>query len=296
MAFTLVELVAVIAIIALLMALLLPAIQSAREAARRIQCANHMKQLGVSLHSYHQSNGMFPPAGFYHGSTLSWHTAILPHIEQAALYDLLDQAGPYYSNLNKRVALNRVAIFLCPSSSAERSVLFSWFKQTADRIDGQDTYTYHYQGILGPVGVNPVTGALYRRLDIGTHAGFALEGTMLHDRGISIAHIRDGASMTYLVGELSWDDSGVYRSWARGTDVMRGAGSAGSAKNINYSLGLMGYRKYGFQFNDASFGSQHLSGGYFARADGSVHYVTDEIDIGVYKAMASRKGGEAVGP
>ena len=294
--FTLVELLVVITIIGILISLLLPAVQAAREAARRMQCSNNLKQLALGLHVYHEASGSFPPAGFYTGSTLAWNTAILPYIEQGNLYDQLDHAGPYTSEANRRVALHRVAVFLCPSFATDRSVLHSKFGQTADRIDGQDTYTAHYQGILGPVGTNPATGKDYPLLNVGQHGGFATGGTMLHDRGVSIAEIRDGTSNTYLLGELSWDGSGVYRSWVRGTNVNESHRPSASAKNVKYALGLFGYEVFSFLFNDASFGSMHPGGAHFAHADGSVHFVSESINIGVYKAMASRAGGEVAVP
>ncbi len=295
-AFTLVELLVVITIIGILIALLLPAVQAAREAARRMQCSNNLKQLALGLHVYHNALGSFPPAGFYTGSTLSWNTAILPYIEQGNLYDELDHAGPYHSEANRRVALHGVDAFLCPSFATHRSVLHSKFGGTADRIDGQDTYTIHYQGVLGPVGTNPTTGADYPLLDVGSHGGFATGGTMLHDSSVRIDDIRDGTSNTYLLGELSWDGSGVYRNWTRGTNVNEPSRPCASAKNVNYALGVFGYEVFGFQYNNASFGSMHPGGAHFAYADGSVHFVSESMDMGVYKAMASRAGGEVAAP
>ena len=291
-AFTLVELLVVIVIIAILISLLLPAVQSAREAARRIQCRNHLKQLSVALRSFQTKHGKFPPAGYESGSTLSWTTAILPQLEQEGLYELLDQSGPYHSAANRRVAINRVDVFLCPSFPTSRSVLHDKFNQTADRIDGQDTYTTHYQGVLGPTGPNPKTGDDYPELDVGSHGGFATGGTMMHNAGVSLAMIRDGTSATFLLGELSWDGVGVYRSWVRGTNINEPSRPCGSAKNVNYALGVFGYKVYGFEFNDASFGSMHQGGAHFARVDGSVHFVSRTIDLGAYKAMASRDGGD----
>ena len=295
--FTLVELLVVIAIIGILVALLLPAVQAAREAARRLQCSNNMKQLALGLHIYHEAEGEFPPGGFYYGSTLSWHTAILPNIEQGNLYKQLDHAGPYHSTVNKQAALNPVEVFLCPSSSTKRSVLFTLFNQTADRINGQDTYTQHYQGILGPTGTNPVTSAPYPELfPTNTQGGLATGGTLLHDASVHIAEIRDGTSNTYLLGELSWDSAGVYRNWARGSDDDEACKCIASAKNIENSMIVAGYPTFGFGFNDASFGSMHPGGTHFAFADGSIHFVFESIDLGLYKSMASRAGGEVVAP
>lgn len=173
-------------------------------------------------------------------------------------------------------------------------MLHSQFGQSADRVDGQDTYTTHYLCILGPKGTNPATGADYPLKDVGTQGGFALGGAMRHDQGLDMSLIRDGTSNTMLLGELSWANAGVYRSWARGADDAEPCICIASAKNIANGLSLFGYHAYGFEFNDASFGSQHPGGAHFANADGSVHFVSESIDLGAYKSMASRAGGEAV--
>ena len=130
--FTLIELLVVIAIIAVLIALLLPAVQSAREAARRIQCVNNLKQIGLAMHNYHSANGCFPlgvaqysipghPATAYNWDAWSGHAMMLADIEQTAMYNacnfMLGNNAPnsygYYAN--STVTSMRVSVFLCPS-------------------------------------------------------------------------------------------------------------------------------------------------------------------------------------
>src|SRR5688500_12419399 len=86
--FTLVELLVVIAIIGILIALLLPAVQAAREAARRYQCTNNLKQIGLAMHNYHDINGKFPPSRIARGDYITWAVLILPYMEQQAMYEL----------------------------------------------------------------------------------------------------------------------------------------------------------------------------------------------------------------
>ena len=290
--FTLVELLVVIAIIGILVSLLLPAVQSAREAARRMQCQNNVKQLALALHNYHTAHEIYPPAGYFDGNTLSWCTSILPYIEQANLYEKLDLAGPYSNTTNKKAAMNSVEPFLCPSFATHRSVLFSKFNKTDEQIGGQDPYTIHYYGVLGPEGTNPASGEDYPAEVVGTCGDFATGGTMGHNTAIRMEDIRDGTSNTFLLGELSWNGAGCYRTWARGTNASDTCKASASAKNVEYGIGVFAYEVFQVEFNDVSFGSMHPGGCHFANADGSVHFVSETVDIGVYKATASRAGGE----
>jgi len=127
----LVELLVVIAIVGTIVALLLPAVQAAREAARRLQCANNVKQLGLAILSYHSSHSSLPP-GASSRSGLAWTASVLPQLEQQALSTRVNFGdGPYEGGADRRgpgkneLALNRLAVLMCPSSTAERSTYSS---------------------------------------------------------------------------------------------------------------------------------------------------------------------------
>jgi len=299
--FTLVELLVVIAIIAVLVALLVPAVQAARETARRTQCSNNMRQLGVAIQSYETSNSKLPPAGFYEPpesflASMSWNAAILPQIEEGSLYQQLErnyQTNPawiFSSDANKRVALQPVATFLCPSQATQRSVLSSLPSGSSlqDVVDGQDTYTSHYQCNPGPLGNNPGPPIVPYLSAVG--GNYAIGGVMLHNRGVAVAEIRDGTSNTILLGELSWQGAPSYRSWLQGTWVNDPIQAMRSGKNIQNGINTPATGSA--NDNDQPLGSMHPGGAVFGFADGSVTFVDALIDIGVYKAVASRAGGE----
>ena len=223
--FTLVELLVVIAIIGVLVALLLPAVQAAREASRRARCQNNMRQLGIALQNYHDTFRRFPPAGTNSNET-SWTAHILPFIERKDLYDLFNfSAGGYTSGTNQAgrnaVALNRVDAFLCPSSPVTKQLQGApHFENTGEIINGEMPYTAHYYGIQGPTGAN-LAGGTYGINTAGSHGGQATQGIFQCDGNIRMAEVTDGTSTTFLLGEYSWYNRQTgtrYRSWMRGCD------------------------------------------------------------------------------
>jgi len=194
--FTLIELLVVIAIIAVLIALLLPAVQAAREAARRAQCVNNLKQLGISLHNYHDSLGRFPfgaivapPDNYWvlkGGAGEHYRYSILamlsPFLENTAAYNALNFGWPIFDDqgndsiTNTTIYLTRIALFLCPSDSG-RSVV-------TDFAPG------NYMGCAGD-GLPGGGSALYGPPD----------GTFFYNSGISIAQVTDGTSNTAAISE-----------------------------------------------------------------------------------------------
>ncbi|MEW4565485.1 DUF1559 domain-containing protein [Bremerella sp. JC770] len=283
--FTLVELLVVIAIIGVLIALLLPAVQQAREAARRMSCTNNLKQLGLALHNYHDTHLVFPPAGFA-VNRMGWTSVMLPFLDQGPLHDrFVYKAGGYGDPASGKIHLgrNRMNIYLCPSSSQEES------KNTDDLERG---YTLHYLGIAGPKGENPESGEDYEiMVPTEDGGGQAMQGIMQMDSNHRLRDVTDGTSSTFAFGEQSWNERSNFRSWTRGGTtlnriILDDAGNVANGINTAYdSSGATGW-------NDTSFGSQHPGGAMFTFCDASVRFVAENIDFGLYLATASRNGGE----
>ena len=305
-AFTLVELLVVIAIIGTLVGLLLPAVQSAREAARRNTCQNRVRQLGLALLTYHDGLKVFPPGAsgdtnsvsiggapesFTPAASLSFHVRLLPFLEQAELFARVSLSKSYTEAPNTTVVTGTstladmaIETFLCPSASIFRS------QSTAA---GETGSTSHYVGVMGPRGQIPgaATGTVYDFSLGGTMGGPAKQGTLGVNSKVSIPKITDGTSSTLMVGELSWRSANCFRIWTRG--YFSAGGSASSCKNVRNPLRSTAFNGSN-NFNDVSFGSDHPGGATFCKADGSVAFVTDDIAWDIYIALASRNGGESV--
>lgn len=298
-AFTLVELLVVIAIIGVLIALLLPAVQQAREAARRMHCSNNLKQLGLALHNYHGAYNTFPPAGIT-SNQLSWHVFILPFLEQSAIHAQVDfTQGTLQDPGKKENGIHRIDAYLCPSAT---DVYTGWKHADAQVPTGSgvEPYTTHYLGIMGPSGTNSQTGNPYTvtAQGVGHYGGYAQQGAFTFPRPAKFSNFTDGTSNTYAIGECSWGTSSqpntTARNWvfgANGTfnnDVENRAFPA--SKNIFYPINT----KIVSTFNNTSLGSLHPGGSQFATADGAVSFVPETISNDIYLGMASRDGGEVM--
>ncbi|MDR0522322.1 MAG: DUF1559 domain-containing protein, partial [Planctomycetaceae bacterium] len=227
-AFTLIELLVVIAIIGMLIALLLPAIQVAREAARRMQCSNNMKQLGLASHNYHDTRNELPAESYYDGTPsykdgedaaeidedhASYRVRLLAFIEQTGLREQTSQV----SSMEELSKLS-VPVFLCPSST----------KYNVD-IGDEKRYASHYYGIAGAIGSDP-SGNPYPTDDTRLNQQTAVmgsvilgpianTGTIIIGGGVDFGSITDGTTNTLLFGEISWTDYGAHYNWIRGTAI-----------------------------------------------------------------------------
>ena len=280
--FTLIELLVVIAIIAILIALLLPAVQQAREAARRSTCKNNLKQIGIAFHNYHERFNSFPAGAVNLTQGMSWHYSILPDIDQGPRFDQFDHGQRFDTAVNRPLCRDsQIPVYMCPSGT----------KVSAD--DTNLDFTAHYYGVMGPTGTNATTGAAYNENIAGGHGGFSREGIFQFGEVRRIRDIRDGTSNTMVAGEISWSDRNLnvtrYRAWTRGgqrNEFM--APAKNLAQNINGDDTT--------NFNDMSFGSNHTGGCQFLLGDGSVHFISENIDYNTYLAGGSIGGGEPESP
>jgi prepilin-type N-terminal cleavage/methylation domain-containing protein/prepilin-type processing-associated H-X9-DG protein len=282
-AFTLIELLVVIAIIAILIGLLVPAVQKVRDAGDRAQCQNNLKQIALALHSYHDVYKKFPPGGSSAGTEgLSFLVYILPYVEQGNIYKSFNINQAYNSGSNTPLGLLQVPIYLCPSTT-NRFTLASF-----EYSGVNEPWTANYVGNMGPK--DPAASSYQVDYTVNSHGGIAQQGVLGMDTAISFKHITDGSSNTFLVGEMSWKSNG-YRAWSRGCWKTSSDWNCHSCRNVTYALNAVTYNGSN-NFNDVSFGSQHTGGANFAYCDASVHFVSVEVSLAVYRATASRNGNE----
>jgi prepilin-type N-terminal cleavage/methylation domain-containing protein/prepilin-type processing-associated H-X9-DG protein len=324
--FTLVELLVVIAIIGVLVALLLPAIQAAREAARRTQCVNQIRQLGIACHNYCDSKKRFPPAGEETArdkTGLSCLAHLLPYMENAALRNIVNTALPWHDDKNADARDTPVPLFNCPSTGADLSV----FRGKPGDV-GLDSYVEnsplrgHYVGIMGAKSScltdasgtrYPETGYTMLIRNDGTgdvSGGLADNGMIVFNGNVRFKDVTDGTSNTTMFGESSWD-GGPTRAWIVGTldggtytsnsTGGTGAGWVYNAKNVMWPMHTAFREKPGEPFagyarNDTSLGSRHPGGAHVGMADGSAKFLSEEIELAELKAIATRANGDTQNP
>jgi len=291
--FTLIELLVVIAIIAILIALLLPAVQQAREAARRTQCRNNLKQLGLAMHNYHDVFGLFPPgwigvdtgvtpnvADANGGSGIGWGTMMLPYLDQAVLYNKMNFSVNIIAPGNAVARAAIVQPFRCPSDLGES------FWDITDMQGGGGTVlatlpTSNYVGSAGSVEIDSCIA-----LPSGQQC--TRDGAFFHNSSIHIRDITDGTSNTFLAGERKTQPSlGWFATWL-------GAVPGGDRPFVRI-LGVTDHTPNDPALHIDDFGSQHEGGAHFLFGDGRVRFLTENIDLGLYRALSTRAGEETIG-
>lgn len=314
-AFTLVELLVVIAIIGVLIALLLPAVQAAREAARRMQCANNLKQLALGCHNYLSANGVFPAPALYNASgpfeqpRWSWYARICGYLEQGAAFSSVDFDAPWirYNKIPEGfvnlLPLYKIPMpcFLCPSFE---NPAYGYLK--AGGFDVPDGYQgADYYAVMGPLGLKVgSTKEEYPKEDLTYGAFYATSGVMYVNSDTSPGDVSDGTSKTFLIGEAAWE-WGQTQSWPQG--MTDGFSGVWFALNIRWPMKVAAHWKSADWLpffpdkeqengNDVSFGSEHPGGAQFAMADGSVQFIEEDMEFDIYRAMGTRNEGEIVKP
>lgn len=281
---SLVELLVVIAILAILLSLLLPAVQAARESARKVQCGNRLRQMSLGLLQYHDAKRHFP-AAITSQQRLIWNGAILPFIEQQNLYDRIDPNLPWNVGANAQVCSTFLPLYRCPSSTAPETM-------TAQGIENRVPCDY----------LVSASGSDTRESGPGVLAGGPhSDGVFFVDSRTRLAEIRDGASNTVAVGdsffqfeELDLDHTGAPQfldRWCVGT--LEGVGNEVSEAMGSTGVAINSHRLEVFiDERELAFGSQHSGGVQMALVDGAVLFFDENIDRAVWRAWGTRNGGE----
>jgi prepilin-type N-terminal cleavage/methylation domain-containing protein/prepilin-type processing-associated H-X9-DG protein len=309
-AFTLIELLVVIAIISVLIGLLLPAVQYARESARRAQCVNNLKQLGLALHSYESVHRMFPPGYvsnfvnipwdpaadpnfFAHlkaqdpdtGPCFGWGSMLLPQLEQTPLYQSLNLVVDLQWPDNSTGRLTSLNLFLCPTDHPD----LTWWAWRRNPLDGAPLFP-----ICEIASANYV--AMY---GIG-EPGPAGEGIFFRNSNIALRDILDGTSQTIAGGERSHLIGGsAWTGTVHGATLMPPPDGVGRWKPEGSAGMVLGHAGEGRSPGDPNgdtnqFYSQHPGGVNFVFADGHVVFLKTTLYSKVYNALATRAGGEVV--
>jgi len=292
-AFTLVELLVVIAIIGIMVGLLLPAVQAAREAARRMSCQNNLKQIGLAIHNYESTFNQFPTVNA--NNTLSGgslFTAILPLIEKAGEFAMYDFALSNSHPANVAVTGQAIPFFLCPSSPLRRIV--PGCDSDSGRAPG------NYAASIGSVDYDQYWAVSNRPRP-------SLNGAVVYtdtiEQKTKFRDFIDGTASTLLIGETAYNlpdyrfTSGSCLGSSRFSFTYWSNPFPGST-GVTTQFAFNPKDKEGDGIYNAnwvrSFRSDHAGGVQFTFTDGSVHFITDSINAVVLDALATRAGGEVV--
>jgi prepilin-type N-terminal cleavage/methylation domain-containing protein/prepilin-type processing-associated H-X9-DG protein len=289
--FTLIELLVVIAVIGMLVALLLPAVQNAREAARRTQCQNNLKQIGVALHSYHEVNRCFPMGA--HVRTFSWGSllSLLPYVEQRAAFQTVDFSAPdcclwtkaMQAAGKKEPATVRIQTYTCPSDpNAGKTLLSGPTGPLPASADCGVLYPGNYLGVSGDTGIG--YPACYFSITATTNGS----GMMFTRSATRFEHVRDGTSQTLFYGErglpndLGW-------GW-----VM--CGGSECEQYLSVVNGLVAPNNLPTSsLTVSNYWSWHTGGVHFLLVDGHVRFLNLSTSYNVLKALSTKSGKDIVG-
>ena len=293
-AFTLVELLVVIAIIGLLISLLLPAIQAARESARRMACCNNLKQIGLALNLYYNTNNKLPPGWTAYDPQThlpyalgepgwGWASRILPFMELNSLakngihYNL-----PISDPSNQTARLTQIAEFRCPSDINQQTCI------DPDDPAQIEMAVANYVGVFGTQNIHEVES-----MSVGQQC--KSDGVFYHNSAVTYKDIRDGTSHTFAVGERSLC---IIPQWQPGMDLGLSTWVGAPANDRcgpGMVLGTGLYTPNTRQDDLHNFSSRHPTGTNFASVDGSVRFVSQDLDDQFFRALCTMAAGDSIG-
>jgi prepilin-type N-terminal cleavage/methylation domain-containing protein len=287
--FTLIELLVVIAIIAVLVSILLPAVQQAREAARKAQCQSNLKQIGIAMHNYESRDGFLPPTSIKKGfaTIASAFVVMLPLVDQTALYHQYNFDQAYNHVSNAPVANMTVPVYTCPTMTLRRPVPLA----VCNEVGAPGSYMVcegDRQNAADGRGLFPLLSP---------------NNFLTINRLVRFADVTDGLSNTIAAGEASYDYPLVKWTSCTGNPALVGTNRWGYAQWApgwgGRSIGNTGKRLNDFTISSVlsmtGFSSSHTGGGQFLFGDGTVRFLSDNIDFTLYKALSIRDGRELVG-
>lgn len=302
-AFTLVELLVVISIIALLVALLLPGVQAAREAGRRMSCVNNLKQIGLALHSYHQTHERLPGGSIYNYESLgtkgspTWAVSIFPHLELQPLFDRLDFTHQIYDSANQAVVTTVIPTYACPTDpQSSRPILKA--RTNAGFDNPSESMGLWYTTCMGPTvpdqcpfcsDTTPsATNWCCQGYSFGTTkpAGNSVGMFGRHPRGFSFEQVTDGLSNTLMAGETLPGDCVFNCVFCVNFPV--------TSTSIPLNTFVSDQGIHAIYYKTSGYKSLHPGGANVVMGDGSVHFLKATIDFRLYNNLGTRSGNEVV--
>ena len=305
--FTLVELLVVIAIVGVLVALLLPAVQAAREAARRSQCVNHLRQVGLSIHQFHDVNGFFPASGWTiagpgnpAGKYVGWRCLTLPFVEQQNVRELYDANLNWWEGTNPTVASIPLKVYRCPSAPSGADVMTAVAKSPRPALTFLTPVApTDYEAVMG---VHP--NSINAHLPTPIYSVTNRFSVMYRNSMTRFADVLDGSSNTIMVVECAGrpqvfrlrraasgqaNDQGIGWADSEGPFSLDGASHDGALEACGLGCAAAMNRR-----NDNEPFAFHPGGSNALFADGHVQFVRDTIPLPTFAAMVTASSGEVI--